>query len=246
MSGKGSNTARIALALAGAVVLVVVARTFPVDRYLLDLVEWVKGAGATGAIVFVLAYALATVLFLPGSVLTLGAGFVYGVAVGAPLVWVAANLGAALAFLLGRTLARAWIAAKVAGNSRFAVIDRAVGQSGFRIVLLTRLSPVFPFNLLNYAFGLTRVSFRDYVLGSVLGMIPGTVMYVYFGSLITSLTELATGKATAGVSRQAFYFGGLVVTVLVTLYVTRVARRALAEVAVEVPATAVSATSPRR
>src|SRR5581483_10417397 len=100
---------------------------------------------------------------------------------------------------------------------------------GFRIVLLTRLSPVFPFNLLNYAFGLTRVGFRDYVLGSVLGMIPGTVMYVYLGSLLTSVTELASGRRSGGAAQDAFYFGGLVATIAVTVYVTRVARRALAE-----------------
>ena len=226
-----------ALKLAGAVVIIGVLfaaiRTLPVDSYLLGLVEWIQGAGVAGAAVYVLVYVLATVLFLPGSILTLGAGFAYGVLKGAAVVWIAANTGAALAFVLGRTLARDWIAAKVATNQRFAAIDRAVGQQGFRIVLLTRLSPVFPFNLLNYAYGLTQVGFRDYVLGSLIGMIPGTIMYVYLGSLITSITELASGKTSASASedlaQQLFYFGGLAVTVAVTVYVTRVARRALAE-----------------
>src|SRR5207237_10884934 len=103
------------------------------------------------------------------------------------------------------------------------------GRQGLRIVLLVRLSPVFPFNLLNYAFGLTQVTLRDYLIGSLVGMLPGTVMYVYLGSLVTSLTELAAGRPSGGALQQAFYFGGLVATIAVTLYVTRVARRALAD-----------------
>jgi uncharacterized membrane protein YdjX (TVP38/TMEM64 family) len=215
------------LALAGVVVAAI--KTLPVDRYLLGLVEWIRSAGALGVGVYVLVYILAAVLFLPGSVLTLGAGFAYGVLQGTAVVWVAANLGAAVAFVLGRTLARDWIASKVARNERFAAIDGAVGARGFRIVLLTRLSPIFPFNLLNYAYGLTRVRFPDYMLGSLIGMLPGTVMYVYIGSLITSVTELASGQASGGAAQQIFYFGGLAVTVAVTIYVTRIARRALAE-----------------
>jgi len=221
--------ARMVAAAAVAVVLIAVVKTLPVDRYLLDFVGWIRGAGWVGIVIFTLAYGLACVLFLPGSILTLGAGFAYGVVAGTPIVWFAANLGAVAAFLLGRTLARDWVAARIAGNARFAAIDRAVGRQGLRIVLLTRLSPVFPFNLLNYAFGVTGVGLRDYVLGSLVGMLPGTVMYVYLGSLITNLTELASGRAAGGSAQQVFYFSGLIVTVGVTLYVTRVARRALAE-----------------
>ena len=224
---------RLLLAGVGAAGLVVALWTLPVNRWLLGFVEWMRGAGTGGLLAFALAYVLATVLFLPGSILTLGAGFVYGVALGSPLVWVAANVGATLAFLLGRTIARQWIAARVAQNPRFAAIDRAVAEQGLKIVLLTRLSPVFPFNLLNYAFGLTRVRLRDYVLGSLVGMIPGTVMYVYLGSLITSLTELASGRRAGGAAQQLFYWAGLGVTVVVTVYVTRVARRALADATTE-------------
>jgi uncharacterized membrane protein YdjX (TVP38/TMEM64 family) len=214
-------------AAAGA--LVVLLRAFPVEDRLLALVQWIRDAGPAGAGAFVVAYVVAAVLFLPGSILTLGAGFAYGVIKGTAIVWIAANAGAALAFVLGRTLAREWIAAKVATTPRFAAIDRAVGAQGLKIVLLTRLSPAFPFNLLNYAYGLTGVRFRDYALGSLVGMLPGTVMYVYLGSLITSVTELTAGRASGGAPEQVFYFAGLAVTVVVTMYVTRVARRALAE-----------------
>ena len=235
---------KVALAIAAVVALGSVLGTLDVQQHLLDLVSWIRGAGWTGVIAFVLAYIVATVLFLPGSILTLGAGFAYGVAFGTVVVWIGANLGAALAFLLGRTVARDWVATRVAANPRFAAIDRAVGREGLKVVLLTRLSPVFPFNLLNYAFGLTRVSARDYVLGSLVGMLPGTVMYVYFGSLITSLSELAAGRTSGGAAQQGFYFAGLAATVTVTLYVTRVARRALAEATTEEVGTATNGGTP--
>jgi uncharacterized membrane protein YdjX (TVP38/TMEM64 family) len=231
-SRSAAGPSRRAVRLLGAAALLgllfAAVRAFPVDRHLLGVVDWIRGAGLAGAAVFVVVYVLATVLFVPGSILTLGAGFAYGVLAGTGLVWVAANIGAALAFGLGRTLARDWIAGKVAANPRFAAIDHAVGREGFKIVLLTRLSPVFPFNLLNYAYGLTRVPFRDYVLASLVGMLPGTVMYVYFGSLVTSLTELAAGSASRGAMGQALYFVGLALAVGVAVYVTRVARAALA------------------
>ncbi|HZP40418.1 MAG TPA: FAD-containing oxidoreductase [Candidatus Binatia bacterium] len=225
--------ARLVLALAAVAAALAAARLLPVDRWLLDFVAWVRSAGMVGVVVFVAAYVLACVCFLPGSVLTLGAGFAYGVAAGTPIVWVAANLGATLAFLLGRTVAREWVARRVAAHPRFAAVDRAVGRQGFRIVLLTRLSPVFPFNLLNYAYGVTGVALRDYVLGSLLGMIPGTVLYVYLGSLVTSVTELASGRRPGGAAREVFYVLGFAATVAATVVATRIARRALAETTAE-------------
>jgi pyruvate/2-oxoglutarate dehydrogenase complex dihydrolipoamide dehydrogenase (E3) component/uncharacterized membrane protein YdjX (TVP38/TMEM64 family) len=230
---RRTSDARIVLAVVVVVVLIFAMNAVHVQRYLLDLVNWIRGAGWLGIWVFALVYVLATVFFLPGSILTLGAGFAYGVGLGTAVVWIGANVGAALAFVLGRTLARRWVAARVEANPRFAAIDRAVGREGLKIVLLTRLSPVFPFNLLNYAFGLTTVSLRDYLFGSLVGMLPGTVMYVYLGSLITSLSELSAGRTSGGTTQQIFYFAGLAATVLVTLYVTRVARRALAEATTE-------------
>ncbi|TME96050.1 MAG: TVP38/TMEM64 family protein, partial [Chloroflexi bacterium] len=194
---------RLLLLVLAAVAAAAVLRFLPVNQWLLGFVAWIRGAGTAGMAVFLVAYVVACVLLLPGLVLTLGAGFAYGVAVGVPLVWVSANLGAAVAFLLGRTLARERIAARVAGNPRFAAIDRAVGREGLKIVLLTRLSPAFPFSLLNYAYGLTRVTFRDYVVGSLIGMIPGTAMYVYLGSLLTSVTQLSSGAPSGGTAKQA-------------------------------------------
>ena len=190
--------------------------------------EWIRGAGTTGMVAFVLAYVVACILFLPGVILTMGAGLVYGVVVGVPLVWTGATLGAIAAFVLGRSFARDVIARRVAGNPRFAAIDRAVGREGLKIVLLTRLSPVFPFNLLNYAYGLTGVSLRDYAIGSV-GMIPGTVLYVYLGSLARNVGDLANGGTDTGAAGQILQLVGFAATVAVTVVVTRIARRALDE-----------------
>jgi len=156
-----------------------------------NALQWIEGLGIVGGIAFIAIYIIATVAFLPGSILTLGAGIVFGVLLGAVYVFIGATLGAIAAFLVGRYLARGWISKKIEGNQKFAAIDKAVAREGFKIVLLTRLSPVFPFNLLNYAFGITGVSLKDYVLGSI-GMIPGTVMYVYIGSLAGDLAKIGT------------------------------------------------------
>jgi uncharacterized membrane protein YdjX (TVP38/TMEM64 family) len=166
---------------------------------------------------------------LPGSILTLGAGAVFGVVHGTLLVSLSSTAGATAAFLVGRYLAREMVARRVAGNHTFRSLDEAVASEGWKIVGLTRLSPVFPFNLLNYAFGLTRVSLRDYVLASWIGMIPGTVMYVYLGSLAGSLAELGAkeGGRARTPAEWALYAVGLIATVAVTVVITRTARRAL-------------------
>ncbi|RKY20502.1 MAG: hypothetical protein DRQ55_07405 [Planctomycetota bacterium] len=206
--------------------LVAAVKLLPVQAWLDGAIGWVDGLGAWGPLATVFIYVLATVLFAPASVLTLGAGAVFGVGLGAVTVFVGATLGACAAFLVGRHLARDKVAARIAGNVKFAAIDRAVGQQGFRIVLLTRLSPVFPFNLLNYAYGLTGVSFRDYALASV-GMAPGTIMYVYAGAAAAE----AAGGAGDGVEtgQQVLFWAGLAFAVVVCVLVTRIAKRALAE-----------------
>jgi uncharacterized membrane protein YdjX (TVP38/TMEM64 family) len=197
-------------------------------------VTWTRDLGPVGAVVFGAAYALATVLMMPGSVLTLGAGLLFGVVWGAVTVSIASTTGAALAFLVGRFLARDWVASKVSGRPKFQAIDRAVGREGFKIVLLTRLSPIFPFNLLNYGYGLTGVKFWPYMLASWVGMLPGTIMYVYFGSLARNVAAVAAGreKTTAD---YIFYGIGLIVTVAVVVLVTRVARKALKNALPEPP-----------
>jgi len=224
----GGRAKLVALAIAVAALLVA-GRWLDLPSRLTAALAWVEGQGTAGIAVFIVLYVVATVLFLPGSALTLGAGAVYGVLVGVPLVSVAATLGATAAFLVGRHLARDQVARRIAGNRKFAAIDDAVAREGWKIVGLTRLSPVFPFNMLNYAFGLTRVSLRDYVLASWIGMIPGTVMYVYLGSLAGSLAALGASESRRTPAQWALSAVGLVATVLVTVYVTRIARAALAK-----------------
>jgi uncharacterized membrane protein YdjX (TVP38/TMEM64 family) len=193
------------------------------------IVDRVQGLGAWGPVALGAIYVLACALFVPGSPLTLAAGALFGLWLGTLTVVIAATLGATLAFLVGRYLARDWVSRLVEGKPRFAAVDRAVAEQGFRIVLLTRLSPVFPFNFLNFAFSVTRVSLRDYVLGSLLGMLPGTVLYVYLGSVLGDVA--AGGERERTPAEWAFYGAGLLATIVATVLVTRVARRALGKAA---------------
>lgn len=223
-----TKTARYGLGVIVAAALVAGLLLLPVNHWALLLVEWIRDAGAVGVVVYTLAYILATVLLLPGSILTLGAGFAYGPVWGTVLVSPVSVVAATLAFVLGRTVARNWVSRRMEKNPRFAAINKAIGESGFKIVFLLRLSPIFPFNVLNYALGLTRVRLRDYVIASFFGMLPGTFLYVYLGSLVTSASELLSGKRpSAGPWGQVLYWGGLAATLLVTVLITRIARRAL-------------------
>ena len=194
-----------------------------------ELLDWVAGLGAWGPVAFGVVYVLACVLFVPGALLTLGAGALFGLWVGTIAVSIAATLGATAAMLVGRFLLRDWVAARVAGRPRFAAVDAAVAREGFRIVLLTRLSPVFPFNLLNFAYGLTRVSVRDYLLASWIGMLPGTVLYVYLGTVLGDLAGAEGRERTSG--EWVLYAVGLAATVAVAVHVSRIAKRALAQAA---------------
>ena len=223
------TSSRVIIFLLLAAGLVAAGILLDLGTHLRTLLEWVRGQGALGVIVFGAVYVLATVLFVPGSILTLGAGFIYGVVWGSITISIASTIGATAAFLVGRYFARDWIASKVAGNARFAAIDEAVGREGWKIVGLTRLSPVFPFNLSNYAYGLTKVSLRDYFFASWIAMFPGTVMYVYIGSLAGSLATVGAEERARTPVEWALYAIGFVATVAVTVLVTRLARRALAQ-----------------
>lgn len=203
--------------------------SFSPQNFLRDALAQIEGLGAVGAIAFILLYIVATVAFLPGSILTLGGGAVFGVVPGFIYVFTGATLGATLAFLVGRYGARDWVSKKIEGNPKFKAIDRAIGKEGFKIVLLTRLSPAFPFVLLNYALGVTQVSLRDYLLGFI-GMIPGTLMYVYMGSMAHDLALIGSGDQPINpIAQWVIRIIGFVATVAVTVYVTKVAQKALAE-----------------
>ena len=216
-----------------ALLVVAVAASFyflPQTRQRIEtLLDRIDELGAWGPAIVGAIYLPACVLMVPGSLMTLGAGFAFGLVRGLLAVSVGSTLGACAAFLVSRYLARQWVERKVADNPKFRAIDRAVGRQGFKIVLLTRLSPVFPFNLLNYAYGLTSISLGQYALASWLGMLPGTVMYVYFGSAAKNLADVARGDAAARPASQAFFYLGLVLAIVVSVVVARIARAALAE-----------------
>ena len=216
---------RILFGLVAIVLFVSIGRE--VGGRLLQFATWVEGLGLWGPAVFVAGYIGATVAFVPGSVLTLAAGAVFGFW-GTAYVMVGATIGAALAFLVARYIARGTIETRFQGNERFVALDRAVGRQGLKIVLLLRLSPVFPFNLLNYALGLTNVRFMDYFIASV-GMVPGTLLYIYYGKLAGDVARLAGGTVGGGAGYYAILVLGFVATVAVTTIVTRTARGALQE-----------------
>ena len=226
--GRRSNPwMRVLIGLAMLGLLVVLGRQL--GGALPRFAAWVQSLGPWGPAVFVLGYAAAVVAFVPGSVLTLAAGAIFGVMWGVVWVFVAAVLGSALAFLVARYLARDAVARRLAASPRFAAVDRAVGREGRKIVFLLRLSPLFPFTLLNYALGLTTVRFADYLLASV-GMIPGTILYVYYGKLAGDVAALAGGAAVArGPGYWAVLALGLAASVVVATLVGRTAKRALAE-----------------
>jgi uncharacterized membrane protein YdjX (TVP38/TMEM64 family) len=225
VDARGRRVAGAALAVAALAAVLLAGRRAgsAVPRF----AEWVEGLGPWAPAVFVAGYVVATVAFVPGSLLTLGAGALFGIVRGTALVLLGATLGASAAFLVSRHLARGLVERRFAREPRFAAIDRAVGEQGRRIVLPLRLSPAFPFNVLNYALGLTRVRFVDFLVASV-GMLPGTLLYVYYGKILGDVTRLASG---ARVERGAGYYAvlalGLLATIVVTTLVTRTARRAL-------------------
>jgi uncharacterized membrane protein YdjX (TVP38/TMEM64 family) len=231
MEKSGISVGRVVLLAAAVVGLILLGRQGGV--YIPIFAEWVKGLGVWGPIAFIAGYVVAAVLFIPGSLLTLAGGAIFGLTKGVMIVFLAAVLGSSAAFLVSRYVARSSIERRLAGNARFAAIDRAVGAQGRKIVFLLRLSPVFPFTLLNYGLGLTNVRFVDYVIASI-GMLPGTLLYVYYGKVIGDIAALAGGTAMEkGPADYAILILGLAATIVVTTIVTRIARRALSDVTQE-------------
>jgi uncharacterized membrane protein YdjX (TVP38/TMEM64 family) len=198
------------------------------NQRLLNVLEQVRSAGPWGPLVMIAVYMVGSVLFVPGSILTIGAGFIFGIPLGTATVSIGSTLGAGTAFLLARTLLRDWIGGRITAHPRFRALDEAVAGQGFKIVLLTRLSPLLPFNLLNYAFGLTKVRLRDYMLASWIGMLPGALLYVSIGAGMKSLAELFAGRREPKLGEWIWFGFGLLATGVVFALLVRVSRKALA------------------
>ncbi len=198
----------------------------PIKAWVIALQLWIKGLGFVGPFVFILLYAVTTIFLIPGSALTLAAGAIFGLWAGAVTVIVGSNLGALAAFLLARTKLREKVQLWAQANPKFSALDKAIGANGFKMVLLTRLSPAFPFTLLNYFLGLTSVRIGPYMLANFLGMLPATFLYVYLGSLAGDTLTVATNQGT-NKFQLALKIIGLIATLLVVILVTRIARNAI-------------------
>lgn len=214
--------------LALIAVAIIVAIVFPVGRWIEAVISFVRGLGWAGILVYALLYIGGTVLMVPGTALTAGAGLLYGTLVGVLIVSPASVLGATLSFLIGRYVARGWVESRLRNYPSFTALDHAIQEDGFKVVLLMRLQPVFiPFTLLNYALGLTSVRLKDYIIASWIGMLPATVVYVYFGALAGDIHHLLHGDFLSGNSHRWLIWTGFAAAVTFVWIITRMARRAL-------------------
>jgi uncharacterized membrane protein YdjX (TVP38/TMEM64 family) len=215
----------VAIAVIAAVTALVLA--WPMRGSLGAMLTWIDTHRRISAVIFVALYIGCTVAVIPGLVLTLAAGAIFGLFQGTALVSLGSVGGATAAFFVGRTVARDWVRAKISGWPRFRALDRTLAQRGFWIVLLTRLSPAFPFVLLNYAYGVSSVRATPYILASWVGMLPATLLYVYAGSVAASVTQAISGEVQLGAGRWWLLGTGFAATLVVTVLVARIARRNL-------------------
>jgi uncharacterized membrane protein YdjX (TVP38/TMEM64 family) len=226
----GRSTSLDVAVLIGAIGLVVILSwLLPVREWTVALADRLRGAGVQGALIFVAVYVVAEIALVPGSLLTMVAGFAYGPIVGLLVASPASVLAATIAFLLGRTVLRDWIRKKIAASPKARAFDRAIEKNSFKLILLLRLSPLIPFNVLNYALGLSDAHIGRFVVASFVGMLPGTWMYVYLGSAATTAIGLVDASRRRGPQRLALTIAGLAATVIVIVLVARSARRALEE-----------------
>jgi len=224
-----SALGRLIALVAIVIALFLVMRFLPVREWLRSFNDWVGQMGIAGIFIFIGVYAVATVLMAPGSILTIGAGFAFGLWKGFLAISAGATFGASLAFLIARFIAREKIEAIARRNETFRKIDNAIGKQGAKLIFLLRLSPIIPFNLSNYFYGLTAVKFWPYVLASWIGMMPGTCLYVYIGTAGKAAASAAAGGEAMkhGWQYWTFMSVGLVATIIVTIWVTKIARNAL-------------------
>ena len=249
--GHGVATARKRLSVRKASVLALLVAfiiflivdytsTRAVASTLEAFLDWVEQNVAVGAVTFAAVYAVCTVLFIPGSLLTLGAGYVFaravgqgaGIALGVLVVWAGANVGAAAAFLLGRYVLRDAAGAWYRKFRVMEAVDSAVAEQGLKIVTLLRLSPVVPFTLFNYIMGLTSVGFREYIVGTVVGIVPGTTAFVFIGTTLQSIggdesSEEEEEDSSAATVRLVILIVGAVATLVAVVVISKFAKREL-------------------
>ena len=181
---------------------------------------WIEGLGAWGFLVFAGVYVLATVLLLPVSILSIAAGLAFGLPAGFAVVVISATIGATLAFLISRHLAHEAVESFVAKHPKLNAVKAAVSEGAWKIVILLRLSHVVPFNVQNYLYGITDVSLKHYALATFVGIMPGTLLYVYLGSV---------GQGESGPLEWGFFAAGLLATLVLVVFVTFKAKSKLKE-----------------
>lgn len=210
---------KIGLIVIALAAIVVLFRVLPVAQWLTAFRAWVSGLGFAGYVLYALVYAACVVLFIPASILTLGAGATFGVIKGTIVVVIGATLGATGAFIVARTIARKRVEAMAAKDHRFRALDKAITNEGAKIVLLVRLAVVFPFTYSNYVFGLTGVRVLPYALATLVGIIPGSIAFVYIGA--------AAAAATAGTVKIVVYVVGAILALIASAFVARIAVKAI-------------------
>jgi len=225
---KPKHVVKIVAALLVIAAVIVLFRILPVALWLRHFQTYVRGLGALGYVVYIVVYAACVVAFVPASILTLGAGAIFGFAGGVIVVIIGATLGATLSFLLGRTVMRKRIEAMTAQNKKFRALDRAIAAEGTKIVFLVRLAVVFPFTYLNYAFGLTAIPLWRYVAATFVGILPATVAFVFVSSAATTAATTSASPIT-----KAVYIAGGVMAIIVSVLIGRIATKAIKRAGVE-------------
>ncbi|MGA2068403.1 MAG: TVP38/TMEM64 family protein [Thermoguttaceae bacterium] len=224
---KWATVLRIAIATGLFAAIIACLTILPFPQCIKWSLAWIQSWGAWGPICLVLLYIPVCLLLLPGSALSLAAGFLFGMAWGAVTASLGATLGATAAFVAGRFLVREYVEGGILDHPRFLAIDLAIDGQGFTIVLLTRLCSFFPYGLMSYLFGLTKVPLGRYVVATWLGRLPDILLFSYLGSTAKNLADLAAGKVEGGIERRVLLGVGLVAMIAVAVLIAQIARRAL-------------------
>lgn len=219
---------KIVAALLIVAAVIVLFHILPVATWLRHFQTYVRGLGALGYVVYIVVYAACVVAFVPASILTLGAGAIFGFVGGTIVVVIGATIGATMSFLLARTFMRKRIEAMTATNAKFRALDRAIAAEGMKIVFLVRLAVVFPFTYINYAFGLTAIPLGRYVLATFVGILPATAAFVFVSSAATNAATTSTSSVT-----KIVYIAGGIIAVIVSVLIGRIATKAIRRAGVE-------------
>ncbi len=226
-AGQRSNHRRLLLGVVLVAALAFSIWTLPLDNWLIASRSWVASHQLAGAVLYIATFIVLTMAMLPGSVLIASGGFLFGLTVGLPLASIGAGLGAGASAFLARTVARDWLLQRYADDSRFLAIDKAVARKGFLIVILTRLSLLMPYNLLNVIYGLTRIPLARMTVATWLGMTPAVVLYTYLGSVAANVEDLWSQGIDDSWTGRLILASGLAMIILVTFVIHRTATRAL-------------------